>query len=182
LIAFRHSWQQPSNDKTKNNIMDKLDLEPTSPISNKEPSSPPGCLPRCESSICRFDQVTTLYTTSNTEQSSPTTISSFGGFLSRCESYICRNKEKTINNLSSPILDDGDEEVYFCTLVLTQIDETGLIWLKQQYIDVCSDGDVIINTILDSLLAKTPIDRSIDNIEHFLNHIRDTWDTHTKPT
>ena len=56
---------------------------------------------------------------------------------------------------------------------LKKISTTELKWLKKEYSDVCSDGDIIINEILNDLLANTPIDKmNKKNYEvYYVNHI-----------
>jgi hypothetical protein len=47
-------------------------------------------------------------------------------------------------------------------------------WLKTQYIDICSDGDVIINSILNQLnkyMNKNITDIDITGKEYFIEHI-----------
>lgn len=54
-------------------------------------------------------------------------------------------------------------------------------WLKTQYMDICSNGDVIINSILNQLnkymndpsSEKTDID--ITGKEYFIEHIYDSY-------
>ena len=56
---------------------------------------------------------------------------------------------------------------------LKNISKEDLEWLKVQYSDVCSGGDVRINQILNDLLAKTPIvEMNEKNYEKcFIDHI-----------
>ena len=57
---------------------------------------------------------------------------------------------------------------------LQSLDASALTWLKNEYSDICSAGDVIINAILDSLITGI-MPRIDDKSIYFVEHIRASY-------